>query len=64
MTDPSPGEPDRPDAGLRTDAATLNALLDGTADLDAAVSGGSAAVAGDRAVLRRLIAAVTTPAAA
>jgi DNA-binding HxlR family transcriptional regulator len=61
--DVAPGEPDRPDAALRTDPATLNALLDAALDLDAAVSGGSVVIAGDRAALRRLIEAVTRPAA-
>ena len=62
--DVRPGEPGAPDAALRTDPATLNALLDGSLDLDAAVSAGSAATAGDRPALRRLIEAVTSPAAA
>jgi DNA-binding HxlR family transcriptional regulator len=62
--DVRPGAPGRPDAALRTDPATLNALLDGTTDLDAAVSGGSAVTAGDPTALRRLIEAVTSPAAA
>jgi DNA-binding HxlR family transcriptional regulator len=57
--DVQPGEPARPDASLRTDPATFNALLEGTADLDAAVSDGSAAAAGDLPVLRQLLRAVT-----
>jgi len=57
-----PGEPDRPDASLRTDPATLNALLDGSADLDAAASAGIVVTAGDRSALRRLIQAVAVPA--
>ena len=60
--DVRPGEPGRPDAALRTDPATLNALLAGTTDLDAAVSGGRAVTAGDRSALGRLIGAVTGPA--
>ena len=62
--DVRPGEPGAPDAALRTDPATLNALLDGSLDLDAAVSAGSVATAGDRPALGRLIAAVTSPATA
>ncbi|HMH94806.1 MAG TPA: winged helix-turn-helix transcriptional regulator [Streptosporangiaceae bacterium] len=62
--DVRPGEPDRPDAALRTDPATLNALLDASLDLDAAVSDGSVVTAGDRPALRRLIGAVASPAAA
>jgi DNA-binding HxlR family transcriptional regulator len=58
----SPGEPDRPEASLRTDPATLNALLDGSGDLDAAASDGSVVTAGDRSALRRLIRAVAVPA--
>jgi DNA-binding HxlR family transcriptional regulator len=57
-----PGEPDRPDASLRTDPATLNALLDGSADLDAAASDGTVVTTGDRPALRRLIQAVAGPA--
>jgi DNA-binding HxlR family transcriptional regulator len=60
--DVAPGEPDQPDAALRTDPATLNALLDASLSLTAAVSGGRAVVAGDRAALRRLLSAVTDPA--
>ena len=56
-----PGEPARADASLRTDPETLNALLDDPAALDAAVSGGSVAVAGDLPALRRLLQAVTVP---
>jgi DNA-binding HxlR family transcriptional regulator len=62
--DVRPGEPDQPDAALRTDPATLNALLDGSLDLDAAGSSGSVVTAGDRPALRRLIEAVQSPAAA
>jgi DNA-binding HxlR family transcriptional regulator len=62
--DVRPGEPDRPDAALGTDPGTLNALLDGSLDLDAAVSDGSVVTAGDRAALRALVGAVASPAAA
>jgi DNA-binding HxlR family transcriptional regulator len=62
--DVRPGEPDRPDAALRTDPATLNALLDGTRELAAAVSDGSAVTAGDVAALSRLLEAAASPAAA
>jgi DNA-binding HxlR family transcriptional regulator len=62
--DVRPGEPDRPDAVLRTDPATLNALLDGSLDLDAAVRDGSVVTAGDRPALRALVGAVTSPAVA
>jgi alkyl sulfatase-like protein len=50
------GEPASPDASLRTDPRTLNALLDDPGGLDAAVSDGSATVTGDRSALRRLLA--------
>ena len=50
-----PGEPATPDASLRTDPRTLNALLDDPGGLVAAVSDGSAAVTGDRSALRRLL---------
>jgi DNA-binding HxlR family transcriptional regulator len=56
-----PGEPARADASLRADPETLNALLDDPAALDAAVSGGSVAVAGDLPALRGLLQAVTIP---
>jgi DNA-binding HxlR family transcriptional regulator len=56
-----PGEPATADAALRSDPATLNALLENPGTLDAAVSGGSVVVAGDVAVLRRLLHAVTAP---
>jgi DNA-binding HxlR family transcriptional regulator len=55
------GEPDRPDAALRTDPATLNGLLDGSRALGAAVSDGSAVTAGDRSALRRLLQSAATP---
>jgi DNA-binding HxlR family transcriptional regulator len=56
-----PGEPARADASLRADPETLNALLDDPAALDAAVSSGSVAVAGDLPALRGLLQAVTIP---
>lgn len=56
-----PGEPARADASLRAGPGTLNALLDDPAALDAAVSDGSAAVAGDLPALRGLLQAVTIP---
>jgi hypothetical protein len=59
-----PGEPASPDASLRTDPATLNALLEATKEFDAAVSDGSIVAAGDLSVLRRLVHAVTAPAPA
>jgi DNA-binding HxlR family transcriptional regulator len=54
-----PGEPASPDASLRTDPATLNALLEATKEFDAAVSDESIVTAGDLSVLRRLVQAVT-----
>jgi DNA-binding HxlR family transcriptional regulator len=54
-----PGEPASPDASLRADPATLNTLLDGTRELDAAVSDGSVVAAGDLSALRRLLQAVS-----
>jgi DNA-binding HxlR family transcriptional regulator len=56
-----PGEPTAPDACLRTDPKTLNALLEDPGKLDTAMADGSAAVAGDRSALRRLLAAVAAP---
>jgi DNA-binding HxlR family transcriptional regulator len=53
------GEPTDPDASLRADPAMLNALLEGTADLDAALSEDSIGVAGDIPALRRLLRSVT-----
>jgi DNA-binding HxlR family transcriptional regulator len=49
------GEPTRPDASLRTDPRTLNALLDDPSTLDGYAADGSAAVTGDWSVLRRLL---------
>ncbi|MFF5175138.1 winged helix-turn-helix transcriptional regulator [Micromonospora sp. NPDC000089] len=51
-----PGEPARPDAGLRTDPVTLNALLADPASLPAALAAGEAVVSGDLAAIRRLLA--------
>ncbi|MEP7023676.1 MAG: winged helix-turn-helix transcriptional regulator [Actinomycetota bacterium] len=62
--DVQPGEPARPDASLRTDPATLNALLGAATDLDTAMSSGSAVAQGDLAALRRLLEPVTVPAPA
>jgi DNA-binding HxlR family transcriptional regulator len=57
------GEPTDPDVSLRADPQVLNRLLDHPSELDAAVSDGSAAVTGDRSVLRRLLDSVAAPAA-
>ncbi|GIF65017.1 HxlR family transcriptional regulator [Asanoa ishikariensis] len=51
----SPGEPMRAEASLRTDPATLNALLSGTSSLADALATGEAIVSGDEASLRRLL---------
>jgi DNA-binding HxlR family transcriptional regulator len=56
------GEPNQPDASLRTDPKTLNALLEDPGKLDAAVSDGIAAIAGDPSALRGVLDAVATPA--
>jgi DNA-binding HxlR family transcriptional regulator len=58
-----PGEPAAPDAALRTDPTTLNALLENPGALDAAISDGSARADGDLAALRRLLQAAAGPAA-
>ncbi|GAB1819827.1 winged helix-turn-helix transcriptional regulator [Herbidospora sp. RD11066] len=50
-----PGESDEAEAGLRTDPKTLNALLDDSALLDAAVADGRAVVTGDPVALRALL---------
>jgi DNA-binding HxlR family transcriptional regulator len=50
-----PGEPANPDASLRTDPATLNALLEASREFDAAVSDGSVVAAGDLSALHRLV---------
>lgn len=55
QVDIQPGEPAEAAASLRTDPKTLNALLDDPAGLHAAVSDGSAVVAGDLSALRRLL---------
>ncbi|MGO8883403.1 MAG: winged helix-turn-helix transcriptional regulator [Streptosporangiaceae bacterium] len=57
-----PGEPASPDASLRADPATLNALLAAPGEFDAAISDGSVVAAGDLSALRRLVQAVTAPA--
>jgi DNA-binding HxlR family transcriptional regulator len=56
-----PGEPTNPDASLRTDPTTLNALLETPIELDASVSDGSVVATGDLSTLRRLLQAVTAP---
>ncbi|MDQ6806858.1 MAG: winged helix-turn-helix transcriptional regulator [Actinomycetota bacterium] len=53
-----PGEPVEPDAVLRTDPVSLNALLEDPSVLDDAVREGKAEVAGDRAALRGLLESV------
>jgi DNA-binding HxlR family transcriptional regulator len=50
-----PGPPAVPDAGLRTDPATLNALLSDPTGLKSAVAAGTASVTGDEAALLRLL---------
>jgi DNA-binding HxlR family transcriptional regulator len=50
-----PGEPASPDARLRTDPATLNALLDEPAGLDAAIASATVDAGGDLSSLRRLL---------
>jgi DNA-binding HxlR family transcriptional regulator/DNA-binding CsgD family transcriptional regulator len=49
------GEPTKPDASLRTDPQTLNALIEDPSKLDAAISNKSATIAGDPTALRRLL---------
>jgi DNA-binding HxlR family transcriptional regulator len=58
-----PGEPANADASFRTDAKTLSALLENPEALDAAISDGSAEVAGDLGAVRRLLLAAASPAA-
>jgi DNA-binding HxlR family transcriptional regulator len=58
-----PGESAEADASLRADPKTLNALLENPGALDAALSDGSAAAAGDLSALSRLLRAVGGPAA-
>jgi DNA-binding HxlR family transcriptional regulator len=50
-----PGEPAGPDATIRTDPSTLNALLERPQDLDAAITDGRIAVEGDRTAVHRLL---------
>ncbi|WP_410573513.1 winged helix-turn-helix transcriptional regulator [Amycolatopsis sp. cmx-4-61] len=50
-----PGEPGAPDATIRTDPATLNALLDRPDHLDDAIEKGQVTVDGDRDAVRRLL---------
>jgi DNA-binding HxlR family transcriptional regulator len=50
-----PGEPATPDATIRTDPRTLNALLEKPSDLDAAIEDGRMTVEGDRKAVRRLL---------
>lgn len=59
-----PGEPASPVAGLRTDADTLNALLDDPTSLEAKLAAGKVETNGDLSSLRRLLRAaaeVNTP---
>ncbi|GLY43574.1 HxlR family transcriptional regulator [Amycolatopsis sp. NBRC 101858] len=50
-----PGEPVAPDATIRTDPPTLNALLERPQDLDAAIADGRIMVEGDRQAVLRLL---------
>ena len=50
-----PGEPAAPDAVIRTDPPTLNALLETPSDLGAAVTGGRVEIDGDRDAVQRLL---------
>jgi hypothetical protein len=50
-----PGPPAHPDAGLRTDPATLNALLADPTILAPAVPAGTVIVSGDETPLRKLL---------
>ncbi len=50
-----PGEPGAPDATIRTDPPTLNALLETPSDLDAAIADGRVEVGGDRKAVRGLL---------
>ncbi|MFJ7218453.1 winged helix-turn-helix transcriptional regulator [Amycolatopsis sp. NPDC098790] len=50
-----PGEPAAPDATIRTDPVTFNALLEVPSDLDAAIADGRVTVDGDRKAVRRLL---------
>jgi DNA-binding HxlR family transcriptional regulator len=55
-----PGDPASPDASIRTDPKTLNALLQDPGSLDAALADGSAAAAGGLPALRQLLRSVTS----
>jgi DNA-binding HxlR family transcriptional regulator len=50
-----PGEPATPDATIRTDPPTLNALLEKPSDLDTAIEDGRLTVEGDRKAVHRLL---------
>jgi DNA-binding HxlR family transcriptional regulator len=50
-----PGEPATPDATIRTDPPTLNALLEVPSDLDAAIGDGRVTVEGDTKAVQRLL---------
>jgi len=54
-----PHDPAMPDAGLRTDPDTLNALLHRPAGLDAAIATGSVHATGNLSALRHLLQVVT-----
>jgi DNA-binding HxlR family transcriptional regulator len=59
--DIEPGTPIQPDASVRTDPATLNALLSDPAALDTALAAGSVVTTGDEVALRRLLKSVLAP---
>ncbi|MEU5264525.1 winged helix-turn-helix transcriptional regulator [Amycolatopsis sp. NPDC021455] len=50
-----PGEPGAPDATIRTDPPTLNALLEQPSHLDEAIHDGRLTIEGDRDAVRRLL---------
>jgi DNA-binding HxlR family transcriptional regulator len=54
-----PGDPVDPDAGLRSDPRTFNALLANPRTLTSAVAAGTVETTGDPAAIRRLLRAVT-----
>jgi DNA-binding HxlR family transcriptional regulator len=56
-----PGEPTTHDVALRTDPATLNALLGNPRALDAAIADGGVVATGDVSALRRLLESVASP---
>jgi DNA-binding HxlR family transcriptional regulator len=56
-----PGEPASPDASLRSNPETLNALLQGSKELETAISDESVIATGDLSALRQLLQAVTRP---